>query len=308
MNIINYFTIYLILIKLNTNSLKSICIFPHYFNENYIPLYVVLYVKELSNYFDEILIVTNEREISNRNLFNTGNISLLLTKNEGYDFGMFYKGYLSIEPTKYKRIACINDSNILFGKLDFLFEWGNKQQLDFWGILDSSLKPDFSVLVDNYHIQSYFLVFEKNAIAILPLYFKSLNIEEIFNEKHPKILRKKVILVWEIGLSQFIKKMDLKIGTYINNIDFREKYNITKPVNLTLKHYSKLIEVGLPILKKRVILSTNFGHIFTIKNNWARLIKKYGEDDFEITKLLKELRHIRNKHFNNKIKRKIGFT
>jgi len=76
--------------KSNSNAENRICIFSHYFDENYIPLYVVVYLKELKNYFDEILLVTNSRKIDNAETIESLNIRLLPVENEGYDFGMFY--------------------------------------------------------------------------------------------------------------------------------------------------------------------------------------------------------------------------
>jgi|GEM_PF-6573408 len=45
--------------------------------------------------------------------------------------------------------------------------WGNSSDADFWGILDSFEKPWFSEHENNRHIQSHFIVFNRNEYSLV---------------------------------------------------------------------------------------------------------------------------------------------
>lgn len=287
---------------MNTTSKQSLCIFSHHFKDNYLPFYVKVYLHELKNYFDKILIVTNIRNLENFSIADEPRFSLFFVNNEGYDFGMFYKAFMKIDHTEYERIAFINDSNIIFGSLCFLFEWGNKQPVDFWGLVDSYQKPGYSTHTDNYHIQSHFIVLKKNAIQLLPFYMKQVNFDELIKIRDISFLKKKVINDWEIGFTQFLLKNNLTCKTYIDSKKYSERYKNGLPVNVTTKLYCHTIADGVPVIKKRVVTSTDLRHMLKIWCNWKRLIKKYGEDSFEIEKLINELQQIRR----NEIKARIS--
>jgi len=283
-------------------SKKRICIFSHYFQGNYIPYYVLVYLYELKNYFDEILVVTNTRNLVNIAQIENPLFSVLFVNNEGYDFGMFYKAFRKINHANYEQIAFINDSNVVFGSLRFLFEWGNKQPVDFWGLVDSYQKPGYSTHPDNYHIQSHFIVLNKKAIGLLPVYMEQVNFEELIKISDISFLKKKVINDWEVGFTQFLLKNKLTCKTYIDSKKYSERYKNGLPVNVTTKLYCHTIADGVPVIKKRVITSTDLRHMLRIKGNWRRLIKKYGEESFGIENLIKELRLIRK----NEIKARIS--
>ena len=69
---------------------KSLCVFIHYCKDLQIPQYVSIYVNELSIYFDQVILVTNQRKLEKELISNHTNISTVFVKNEGYDLGMFY--------------------------------------------------------------------------------------------------------------------------------------------------------------------------------------------------------------------------
>jgi lipopolysaccharide biosynthesis protein len=275
------------------------CIFPHYFDQNHIPYYVECYVSELENYFDKILIVTNKRPIENRAEIENNKIEILLVDNQGYDFGMFYKGYKWLNGGEFDNLACINDSNILFGKIDFLFEWAQNQKVDCWGIIDADIKPEFSVHENNYHIQSHFLVFNKAAIILLDTFFDQLDTNQIFGNHTPKNIKKIIINDWEIGLSQFFIKNNLRLKTFFDYQNFSKTGNQQKPINIAIEKYVEVIEAGFPIIKKKIITSVKPKHLFARKS-WATLIQKFGSDFVDKKRLIAELRQIRNRHLIRK--------
>lgn len=281
---------------------KSICIFPHFSLLNQIPYYVQIYVIELTNYFDKVLIVTNKREIDNN--FSQPNIEFLFVENQGYDFGMFYKGYQHIKDKNYDKIACINDSNIIFGSLKPIFVWAEKTNFDFWGLVDSVNKPVYSTHTHNYHLQSHFLVFNQLAISYLDEYFEQIDMEKIFKITEAKEVKKIVIDQWEIGLSQFLLSKKLSLGAYfsVNNLNRFTQFsaNIEK-LNISLDLFPAMIEAGIPILKRKIITSIKPKHIFSIKNNWQLLIKKKIDKSMNVNQLINELQKIRYEHIKMRI-------
>jgi lipopolysaccharide biosynthesis protein len=266
---------------------KSLCIFTHFSDLPHIPYYVRVYVNELSNYFDEVIVAANQRNFTNQQCSFNNNVTIQFLENEGYDLGKFYKVFQTIQPSAYFQIACVNDSNILFNKLDSIFEWGKKSQSDFWGLIDSNEKPWFSTHPENYHIQSHFIVFNESAIKCLFSFFENIDIQHILNEKDLKKLRQLVIDQWEIGLSQFLFSKDFKSDSYINSRSFLTKHK-SKDKNITHSHYKELIKEGYPLIKKKVVLKKSWRSVLGKKECWENLLAEYGYSDWDISLLIDE--------------------
>lgn len=281
--------------------MRSLCIFSHYYDLNLIPYYVLIYVKELKKYFDDLVLVTNTRHISNLNELPNEGIKIVKVKNEGYDMGMFYKAYKTIDASQYSTIACINDSNILFGKLGFLFEWADKQNLDFWGLMDADIKPSYSINEKNYHIQSHFMVFNKRAIDLLPAYFETIELPSIFNNTDIKEVKRKVILQWEIGLSQFFISQGLSAKSFLDHKKLTAEFQLPSSTNVSLALYAQLIKKGIPLLKKKIVISIKPAILLAGPDHWKLLIKKYSDKEINATILIQELSGIRYRHIRNKI-------
>jgi hypothetical protein len=256
------------------------------------PLYVQLYVNELSAHFDEVVIVHNEPHYAATKENLSENISFEVYPNEGYDLGLFFKYFSQIDQNQYHQIACINDSNVLFNELLPIFNWGKEQVVDFWGLLDSNEKPWFSEHKKNYHIQSHFLIFNRNAILLLNDYFSSIDIDLIFKEKNVKKLRRLVINNWEIGLSRYLFDCGLKGKSFINSTDFQKQHGLKKPSNLGHTLYAELVESGIPLIKKKVILKQSNGYSFRVKTNWEILFQKFGNEKWNIDALISEMRQL----------------
>jgi lipopolysaccharide biosynthesis protein len=273
--------------------MKNLCIFIHYKNSASLPMYVQIYVNELTKHFDEVVIVYNEPlYAANETIFNE-NISFVAFPEEGYDFGLFYKYFSQIDQLQYYQIACVNDSNVLFNELLPVFIWSKEQDLDFWGLIDSNEKPWFSSHKNNYHIQSHFLVFNKRAIFALIDFFSLTNINLIYSEKDTKKLRRLVIDKWEIGLSCYLLECGLTGKSFINSDSFLKQNNIRKPANLGHKFYIKLAQAGLPIIKKRVILGQSRIFPFKFNSKWEFILQKYGNKQWNIEALIFEMKQLR---------------
>ena len=282
---------------------KSLCVFIHYCKDLQIPRYVSIYVNELSNYFDQVILVTNKRKLEKDIITPKTNSSTVFVKNEGYDLGMFYKVYQTIDSKQYRQIACINDSNILINELQQVFEWSKTSPSDFWGIIDSYEKPWFSTHEDNYHIQSHFIVFNRRAIEQLPSFFDSLNIQQILEESDPVKLRQTVIDKWEIGLTRFMIKKGLLAGSYIDSHKYSLQFLSGKKTNVGHKLYAELIQSGYPLIKKKVIMKSSWKDSFRSSLKWMKLIRQYGNQKWEIDGLIEELVRIKEGFKNQAVKK-----
>lgn len=258
--------------------------FIHFSTTDTLPYYVEIYINELTKHFDKVKVLTNNSKISKHKYFIDNNIDFIHLKNQGYDFGMFYRYIINENLENISQIALINDSNILLKKLHYTFDWADTNEFDFWGIIDSNEKPWFSNHTDNYHLQSHFLVFNSKAINFLPAFFNTLNINEILNESDVKKLRRLVIEKWEIGLTQYFIRCGLKIGTYISSNEMHSKYQ-PKKQNVTHSIYHKLVSEGYPFIKKKVLLGKN---IFSgiKKEKWKMTIENFGHNEWDFKKIL----------------------
>lgn len=287
-------------------ALKNLCIFTHFSKYQYIPLYVKIYIEELSAFFDRVILVTNERPVENPEIISASNVSMVFVENEGYDLGMFYKVFQKLKLEEYSQIACVNDSNILFNRLHPIFEWSKQQTADFWGLIDSHQRPPFSSHANNYHLQSHFLVFNRKAFLRLPDFFESLHLQDIFKEKDTRKLRQTVIDKWEIGLSQFLLNEGLTSASYIDSRYYSDRYKSDPGKNVGLKLYAELIQSGYPLIKMKVITKGKLKDIFRLKSYWKNLIETYGNRNWEIKALLDELEFLKRESGNqplNKIRR-----
>lgn len=280
---------------------KSLCVFIHFGEMEYIPKYVQIYINELSVHFDEVIFALNERRIYTNLQFLNNNITLKRYKNEGYDLGMFYKVFQTIDPAKYHQIACINDSNILLRKLSPVFEWSITQDCDFWGIIDSYEMPWFSTHKNTYHLQSHFIVFNERAIDHLAEFFKSIHIELILKERNIKLLRRTVINKWEIGITQYLLKKGLTSSTYISSKLFSSIYNNGKVRNVSQRLYPQLIKSGYPLLKKKIIFDRTWKDRLRMQPPWKYLLIKYGEKDWEINEMVDELSNMKKEKIKKHI-------
>lgn len=272
------------------NDRKNLCIFTHFSKYSYILKYVNIYVTELSNYFDDVILVTNRRSL-NPEIELNDNVSTLFVENEGYDFGMFYKTFNTINPFDYYQIACVNDSNLIFGELKPIFEWGSEQQVDFWGLVDSHEAPWFSTHADNYHIQSHFIIFNSKAITFLRSFFEALDIESIFREKDPIQLRRLVIDQWEIGLSQFLLSKGLTSASYCDSKALLTKYR-SKGKNVTFKLHKELIKEGYPLIKKKVVMQRSWRSFLGLKEPWENVVNEYSIHKWNMSGVIAELHAI----------------
>lgn len=210
-----------------------LCLFSSYSEKNTIDNYVKYYVKELSQHFDKIIFITNHRQIDieDTKFLNENNIVLKFVENKGYDFGMYYHVIKDLDIKDIQMLGLVNDSCILFKRLDNFFNWFKNQKLDLGGITDS--------ITYQKHIQSYFWVFKKRVIHVVKDYFVKNGIIENVHELIP---------TYELGLCKHLLDNDFKIGALYNQKMFNNYDG-----NMMTEIVEKLLEKGIPIIKRKVI-------------------------------------------------------
>jgi lipopolysaccharide biosynthesis protein len=240
--------------------MKSICFFCSYYTCTEIPNYVKFYLKELKRHFSEVILLTNEKDmpIEDIHFLALNNIPYKLYKNEGYDFGMWYKAFKEYDLKAYNRVGLVNDSCILFGKLDTFFQWMEEEQPDFCGYTDSYLI--------GYHLQSYFLVINKRAISLITEYFSIHGIKADINN---------VIKTYEIGLSKFLSDAGMKISAYYQ-IPLKGEYNYA------LLNAKDLIKKGFPLIKKKIIT-----RLYSAERWWSMVVIGFDPFPSHYIKLIK---------------------
>ena len=266
---------------------KSICIFLHYFPKDYIPLYVKLYIESLEQHFDEMFLVCNKRKLDVDACSFIEKRSVLFVDNEGYDFGMFYKAIAQIDLNNYHAVACVNDSNFIFNDLHKLFTWAHTQPVDFWGLIDSYQMPSLYSKGSTYHIQSHFIVFRERAVNLLSCFLEGLDVKGLLEEKDSKILRKKVIAEWEVGISQFLLDKGLICKAFIDCEEYAKKMNVERSKNISILGYDKIVNDGYPVVKRCII-----SHSKSKSVSWKNIIRTYGNPDWDIERLIVDIEEV----------------
>ena len=225
---------------------KSLLIFTHY-NVGFIPKVVEDYIQELSTYVDDVVLSTNYKGFYDLPYI------LFSTPNKGYDFGFFYKAFKQMKNKNYDRIVFANDSNMLVGKFDKIFNWSLKNKMDVWALTDSDECRPESKINDCYHLQSHFLVFEKPSIPHLYKFFDDIKFEKnfLYPQEIDLDLRKKVIINCEFGIAQYMKSKGLRIGARWSVKNW--KHMKGKEINMHFWKWEELIKDGYPLIKKKIL-------------------------------------------------------
>jgi lipopolysaccharide biosynthesis protein len=212
--------------------MKSICFFSSYFEKNKLPYFIQSYLLELKNHFNEVILISNEKELQQEDLsfLKNNEIEWMPVKNEGYDFGMWHKAFSKFPVQEYDRVGLVNDSCILFKKLDKTFKVIDSSAWDYCGLMDS-------VQVE-YHIQSYFLIMNKVAVKLVNEYFSMHGMKSSIDD---------VIKIYEVGLTPYLQKRGLKVGAVYHYRDFGTV------LNPTFFKVIELIKAGFPLIKKKII-------------------------------------------------------
>ena len=242
---------------------SSICLYSSYVSGDGIPYYVRYYLEQLRPHFVRIIYLTNEREIQTEALtyLASQNIELLKIKNEGYDFGMWFKVIQKLESElmqplyqSFSKVGLVNDSCILFKELN----------RDFAAIEESDASYHGMVISDRYatHLQSFFLVIRNEAIQVLADYFHRNGIVSDYRQ---------VIQQYEIGLTQEMIRCGIEIHSLYNN------QNRSFHKNPSFALVKDLIEEGMPLIKKKIVFRNYRGleYYWVVRMNFDTDYRKY---------------------------------
>jgi len=228
--------------------MKSLLIFVHYSKSSTIPKEVKKYVNELVPFFSETIVATNFKGKGGEN------VKVKTFKNEGYDFGLFYRALQTINIEEYDRIGFVNDSNVVVGSFKEIFKWGNTNNCGMWGVTDSLECPPGLKGQKTYHIQSHFLMLEKKALNHLHSFFKHINFKKYLTASNNR-LRVQIINNCEIGLSQYMIKKGVSLGSYFSVKNKRAPGTsfLNYHQNVHVYKWEELIKGGYPLMKRKLI-------------------------------------------------------
>ncbi len=191
----------------------KLCVLSHFDRDGKVDDYVVHYVEQLSRLGFGVIFVSTATDLDDDGVARLQPLcrQIVVRNNVGYDFGSWKAGLeLAGDLDGVETLILANDS--VYGPLHDLapvFETMQKRGLDVWGISDSwQLR---------YHLQSYFMVFEKAAIQAPA--FRN------FWKRLPAFCFKRV-LIWhcEIGLSQGLMKAGLSLGAFCEYGQLRNEH------------------------------------------------------------------------------------
>lgn len=217
--------------------MESICLFSCYLSRNKIPNFIKIYLKEISRYFSQTYLITHVAQLSKSDLgfLKSFNAEVVYVKNEGFDFGMYHQAISKINFANCARLAIVNDTNFLCGKLNPFFTWlKSKSNVKMAGILDSN--------EIEYHLQSYFLVFQNSGVEVFLDYLEE---NGIITD------RERVIDAYEIGLTRQFKNKELAFDSY-----FKVKDYDVGTMNPSYFEIEKLLQNNFPLIKKKLLLDS----------------------------------------------------
>jgi len=182
---------------------KRLCIFSHFDRMNRVDPHVLYHLRALQALGCDIVFVTPCGDLpqSDCELLLTICHKVILRRNHGYDFGSYQAGILEMGGAHdYEQILLTNDSVYgPFYDLKAIFEEFVRRDIDIWSITDS--------MEHEYHLQSYFLVFKREA-------WRHPLIQQFWKKLWLMSSKKAVIHVYEIGLSRAAKRAGLRLGAW----------------------------------------------------------------------------------------------
>ncbi|MGZ3884967.1 MAG: rhamnan synthesis F family protein [Bacteroidia bacterium] len=246
--------------------MRSLCFFAAYFPGKELPYYVCVFLKELKKYHNDVVLICSQPALSeeSKRFLGDHNIQLQTEANEGFDFGLWYKAFRKWDVSAYDRLSLVNDSCVLFRPLDEFMKWSAQCPAGLQGMtLSEAVKP---------HVQSYFLVLDKKAIALAKAYFEQQGIKKNIGE---------VIRDYEIGLSSYLRSNDVALAAFVDNNGYKGEF--APYFQCVDYHLSK----GIPLIKKKILFASyRRDELLTLARmnfniapgHYVRLIKTSGAD------------------------------
>ena len=232
----------------------KVALLSHFSDSPIIPNYLKVYLKELTYFFDNTVLITNHHKLRIEEINHLKNlkISLVMTENEGYDFGMWKRTIKNFDSTEIEFLCLCNDSCILINSLQEVLNEHYKNRYSICGITDS-----YEI---SFHLQSYFLTFKNEGVDFIFDFLASCNTFSVTKDE--------IINSCEIGLSRQAIKENILLkasfpsasyGCFSHNpcyVKWKENYELGCPFikkrlflkSFTLdekKHYQNLVDLNL---------------------------------------------------------------
>ena len=191
---------------------KNLCVFASYSKNNRVYNYVLLLLKGIKEELNcDIYFSTASQEINRDDEQKLKTLCVGVEQIENrYDFGSYFNGLKKTKNWKsYERVFFINDS--IYGPVypfNDIYKEMTTKECDVW-----SLTEGFSY-GKGYHLQSYFLCFNKTSYDVLTQFVE--------NYQYPKEYLE-VIKQGEIGLTQTLLNAGLRVRSYVSKSDFVSK-------------------------------------------------------------------------------------
>lgn len=250
------------------------CVFAHFDKDDKVNEYVYYYLNELVGIVNKLIFVTVSTisEEDSKKLKGLG-IEVIQRENIGYDFYSYKTGIERLDLNQYDELIICNDS--VFGPLyplKSIFDQMGKKQCGFWGITDSNQIA--------YHVQSYFLVFNKSIISSI-LFNQFWNEVTILHDKF-EIIRK-----YEVGLSQLLIANGYQAEVF-SHLVINSRHSSKRLLNRLLKKPYKIFKLLVSpsryikdIFKKNVNSSIKFWDFLLIQNKFPFIKKSLLSDSDE---------------------------
>ena len=253
---------------------KNIAIFAHYDKHNIIDDYVLIYLQNIKKFCSKIIFVS-DGTLSHQEQQKISKITnnIIAKKHQEYDFGSWKLGFNFLKEkypqdfTNTNKLIFANDSCYCISKFDSLFAQIDKMpEIDCFGITDSKKYGDYTQYID-YHLQSYFLVFQNNL-------FK----ESFFNDFMQNITKETdkvdIIVKYEVGLSKTMSKNNKKLFAIFGK-DILQDYADKNKASIKKKTF-KIIGLFQKIFGIRRIYRTLFKitDCYSYRNPFYLLILK----------------------------------
>ena len=282
------------------NCMKRLCVFAHWDRDNIIDDYVIYYLKALKQVVSTLVFVS-DCDLPLKELEKLDGIAdyKLAQKHNEYDFGSYKRGFLFAKENKidFEELIFANDSCYgPFIPLENIFTKMSKKQCDFWGMTQNryGITENFSRPKITPHIQSYFIVFKSNV-------FNSKMFGDFINSIKHEDEKNKVIIKYEIGLSQLWYSKGFTSATYI--VKYKFVHNCMSEKWDTLVKKDKF-----PFIKTSII-KNGFDFMGEAKG-WRELIQNHTDYPlFLVEKNSQRLQNLyENRYAKLNIYRKIRFN
>ncbi|MES2677072.1 MAG: rhamnan synthesis F family protein [Pseudomonadota bacterium] len=228
---------------------KNIAIFAHYDKHQIVDDYVLIYLRNLKKFCDKIIFVSDgDLSAKERQKIFPFVSEIIAQRHQEYDFGSWKLGFHLLKekyPQDFSsadKLIFANDSCYCLGEFDDVFaQIESMPNVDCFGITDSA---EYS-----YHLQSYFLVFNKT--VFLTDFFD--NFIQKISQQSFKI---DIIKDYEIGLSELLVQNHKKLYAIFGRDVLQNYSNQNRP--LIIKKILKIIGLYQMVFGIKRIFSTLF--------------------------------------------------